>query len=266
MEVLSHDRLGIGFESQCIFSKRIPRNMVYNRIKRKNEVLGVRVLLVEDEVRLAEAIARILEGFHYAVDWVTNGLEAEDMAMTGAYGVIILDRMLPGKEGVEVLKALRARRVDTPVILVTARDAVPDRVEGLEAGADDYLVKPFAKDELLARVNALARRSGTIADAEALCVGALKLDAKRCEAELAGERIRLSVKESQLLELLMRNKGQVLTKEQIFERVWGIGSDAELAAVELYVFYLRKKIDFARCDAVLQTVRGVGYCLKEVSA
>ena len=218
--------------------------------------------MVEDERRLAEPVKYVLEKNKYAVDLAEDGIGGQDMAETGVYDVIVLDRMLPGKEGVEVLKALRAAGVKTPVILVTAKDAVPDRIEGLDAGADDYLVKPFSNGELLARVNALTRRFENIAASPLLeCLG-LKLDCMRCEAHAAGGTVSLSAKESQLLEYFMRNCGRVLTREQIYNKVWGYDSDTELQAVELYVFYLRKKIDFKKCGAVLATIRGVGYSLR----
>ena len=223
----------------------------------------MRVLLVEDERRLSEPVKYILEKNKYAVDLEENGIIGQDMAESGVYDVIILDRILPGKEGVEVLKALRANHVKTPVILVTAKDAVPDRIDGLNAGADDYLIKPFSNDELLARVNALTRRFENIAVNKPLRLSALQLDCKRCEAYVFDDTIRLSAQETQLLEHLIRNQGQVLTKEQLFNKVWGFDSDTELNAVELYVFYLRKKIDFKKCNTVLETIRGIGYCLKE---
>jgi DNA-binding response OmpR family regulator len=223
----------------------------------------MRVLLIEDERRLAEPVKYVLEKNKYTVDLAEDGVSGQDMAETGVYDAIVLDRILPGKEGVEVLKTLRAGGIKTPVILVTAKDAVPDRIEGLNAGADDYLIKPFSNEELLARVNALTRRFENIAVDQTLKCVALQLDCKRCVAYVFGETIILSAQESQLLEYLMRNRGQVLTKEQIFNKVWGFDSDTELNAVELYVFYLRKKIDFKKCGAALETIRGVGYSLRE---
>ena len=191
----------------------------------------MRVLLIEDEQRLAEPVKYLLEKNKYAVDLAEDSISGQDLAETGLYDVIILDRILPGKEGVEVLKALRAKQVKTPVILVTAKDAVQDRIDGLNAGADDYLIKPFSKDELLARVNALTRRFENIAVNEPLQLAELKLDYRRCEAYVSGDKIILSVKESQLLEYLMRNHGQALTKEQIFSKIWGFESDTEINAV-----------------------------------
>ena len=223
----------------------------------------MRILLIEDERRLAEPVKYILEKNKYTVDLADNGISGQDMAETGLYDVIILDRLLPGKEGVEVLKTLRAAHIRTPVILVTAKDAVADRIEGLNAGADDYLIKPFANDELLARVNALSRRFENIAVNRLLECAALQLDCQLCEAYVCGDTISLSAQESQLLEYLMRNRGQVLSKEQIFNKVWGYDSETELNAVELYVFYLRKKIDFKKSGTALVTIRGVGYSLRE---
>ena len=223
----------------------------------------MRVLIIEDERRLAEPVKYILEKNKYTVDLAEDGISGQDLAETGVYDVIILDRILPGKEGVEVLKTLRAGNIKTPVILVTAKDAVPDRIDGLNAGADDYLIKPFSNDELLARVNALTRRFENIAVDRLLECSALQLDCKRCEAYIFGDTISLSAQESQLLEYLMRNRGQVLSKEQIFNKVWGYDSETELNAVELYVFYLRKKIDFKKSGTALVTIRGVGYSLRE---
>ena len=223
----------------------------------------MRVLLIEDERRLAEPVKYILEKNKYTVDYAEDGVTGQDMAETGIYDVIVLDRILPGKEGVDVLKALRARSIRTPVILVTAKDAVQDRIYGLDAGADDYLVKPFSNGELLARINALTRRFENIAPGHRLRLSGLQLDGNRCEAFVLDEPISLSAKESQLLEFFLRNRGQVLTKEQIFNKIWGFDSDTELSAVELYVYYLRKKIDFKKCGVTLETIRGVGYCLRE---
>lgn len=223
----------------------------------------MRILLVEDETRLAEALEQILRRQGYLVDVTGNGAVGKDMAETGIYGVIILDRMLPNMEGVDILKQLRANGIKTPVIFLTARDSVQNRVEGLDAGADDYLVKPFSKDELLARVRALTRRSESLGESNAASVASLSLDTRSCEVTATGEKIKLSTTETQLLELLIRNKGQVLTKEQILDRVWGFDKDVDVKNVELYIFYLRKKIPFEKCGAEICTVRGIGYCMKE---
>ena len=221
----------------------------------------MRLLLVEDEERLAEALAFILKKHNYGVDLAYNGEIGQNMAESGAYDIIILDRMLPGKEGVTVLRELRRQGIATPVLLLTARDTISDRVEGLDAGADDYLVKPFATEELLARVRALARRPSPQVVVEKLSVGRLSLDSQLCQAEVNGTVVKLTLKELLLLELLMRHTGQVITKDQILNRVWGLDSEVEIGNVEIYVHYLRKKLGskFVRID----TVRGLGYCLKQ---
>lgn len=226
-------------------------------------MISLRILLVEDELRLAEALEHILKKQGFFVDVTGDGIEAQDMAETGIYNVIILDRMLPNKEGVEILKALRIKNIVTPVIFLTAKDTISSRIEGLDAGADDYLVKPFSKDELLARVRALSRRSEKLQSNEEINVKELHLNIPLCEAKINNEKVKLTLTETKLLELLMRNQGQVLTKELILNKIWGFNNDIEIKNVELYIFYLRKKIDFEKCNVLLRTIRGVGYCLEE---
>lgn len=222
----------------------------------------MRILLVEDELRLSEALTYILKKNNYGVDAAYDGETGQAMAETGVYNLIILDRMLPRKEGVILLKELRSQGIQTPVLLLTARDAIQDRIEGLDAGADDYLVKPFSTEELLARLRALGRRpSGQIQD-EQLSVAGLIFKPLHCELTQGSETIKLTLKESLLLELFMRNPGQVITKEQILNRVWGLDTDVEPNNVEIYVHYLRKKLDSP--NVRIETVRGIGYCLKEV--
>lgn len=224
----------------------------------------MRILLVEDEQRLADALAYVLKKNKFSVDLAFDGIDGQDMAETGIYDLIILDRMLPGKEGVDILRYLRSKGIKTPVIFLTAKDSVACRVEGLDAGADDYLIKPFSTEELLARVRALSRRSDVNLVGEKITVGLLSIDPYSCEAICENDTIKLTLKETQLLELLMRNCGQVLTKEQILERIWGFDSDVEMNSVEIYIFYLRRKINFEKCKVNIKTIRGVGYCLKEV--
>ncbi|MCL2353242.1 MAG: response regulator transcription factor, partial [Defluviitaleaceae bacterium] len=196
-------------------------------------------------------------------DIAHDGADGQDMGEAGIYDVIILDRNLPSVEGVEVLKHLRKEGIATPIIMLTAKDAVASRIEGLDAGADDYLIKPFSKDELLARVRALSRRSENIQIADALQVAGLQLDMLASEVCINGEKTKLTTTEAQLLELFIRNKGQVLTKEQILDKIWGFDKDVEINNVELYVFYLRKKINLEKGGVAIETVRGVGYRLKE---
>jgi DNA-binding response OmpR family regulator len=224
----------------------------------------VRILLVEDEHTLADALVYILKKNNYLVDVAYDGITGQDLAETGTYDLIILDRMLPGKEGVEILKYLRKLGIKSTVIFMTARDTVANKVEGLDAGADDYLVKPFSTDELLARVRSLGRRLDNRLTENKISISSLCLNPLRCEAYSADETISLSVKESQLLELLIRNLNQVLTKELILDRVWGCETDVEISIVEIYIHYLRKKINFDKCRVSLNTIRGIGYCLKGI--
>jgi DNA-binding response OmpR family regulator len=226
-------------------------------------VIRLRILLVEDERKLVDALEYILKKNKFNVDVAYDGITGQDMAETGIYDVIILDRMLPGKEGVEVLKYLRAKKIKSAVIFLTAKDAVSNRVEGLDAGADDYLVKPFSMEELLARIRALGRRADNRVASEIFEIGEFTFDPSRCEGRLKEHIIHFTIKEAQLLELLLRNKGQVLTKEQILERVWGFDSEVEMNAVEIYIYYIRKKLNKLKSGISIDTIRGVGYCLKE---
>lgn len=223
----------------------------------------MRILLVEDEVRLAEALTYILKKNNYSVDVAHDGLTGQDLAESDLYDLIILDRMLPGKEGVSVLKALRAQGIRTPVLILTAKDTVRDRVDGLDQGADDYMVKPFSKEELLARVRALGRRPADRLINETLSLGDLTFVPARREVRSGGVAIRLSSKEAQLLELLARNRGVVLSKEVILDKIWGFQSAVEANNVEVYLSYLRKKLGGLSQTVVIETIRGSGYCLKE---
>lgn len=221
----------------------------------------MRILLVEDEPRLSEALTYILKKNKYGVDTAYDGETGQAMAEAGVYDLIILDRMLPRKEGVSLLKELRSQGISTPVLLLTARDSIQDRIEGLDAGADDYLVKPFSTEELLARLRALGRRPSSQIQDEQLNVAGLILKPLHCELTKGNETVKLTLKESLLLELFMRNPGQVITKEQILDRVWGLDSEVDANSVEIYVHYLRKKMNSSKVK--IETVRGIGYCLKE---
>jgi len=219
----------------------------------------MKILLIEDEEAFSETLTHILMKNGYVVDRALDGETGAEMAGTGIYDIIILDRMLPRKDGMMILKEIRGNRLETPVLMLTARDTFKDCVEGLDAGADDYLTKPFATEELLARLRALSRRkSKTIGGSIITAVG-LSLDPLRKVVVDGTTEIQLTVKESLLLEFLMNNCGQVLSKERIFEKVWGYYSDTEVANVDLYVYYLRKKLKSSH----IKTIRGVGYCLQE---
>jgi len=220
----------------------------------------MKLLFVEDEKRMSDALSHLLRKKGYIVDTASDGETGLDMATTGFHDIIILDRMLPALDGISLLKAFRSQGFDTPVLFLTAKDSSKDRVEGLDAGADDYLVKPFSTDELLARLRALARRKSKDFQENNLTAAGLSLDPLRGEVIKDNNTIiQLSVKESLLLELLMRNYGQVLTKARIFEKVWGYCSEIEFANVDLYIHYLRKKLNTSH----IKTVRGIGYYLQE---
>lgn len=223
----------------------------------------MRLLLVEDEVRLSDALVYILKKQKYSVDAVYDGREGLEMAETGIYDLIILDRMLPSLEGLEILKGIRKKGLTTPIIFLTARDEICDRVAGLDNGADDYLVKPFSTEELLARIRALCRRNNDTIHSECMSISSTIFNPLKCEVENEGLIAKLTLKESQLLELFLRNRNQVITRDQILDRIWGIDSEVEINSIEVYLSYLRKKLTSIKCDIHIETIRGIGYCLKE---
>lgn len=222
----------------------------------------MRVLLVEDERALAALIADVLRDERFDVDVAHDGAEGLDLALTGNYDVIVLDRLLPEMDGLEVCRSLRDAEVTTPVLILSALGDMPQRVEGLNVGADDYLGKPFAFEELLARVRALARRAAQPALPNILEVGPIRLDQHTRMVSVAGRLVDLSQREFALLEFLMRNAGQVLTRDQILERVWGYDAEPSGNAVDLYVHYLRRKLGRPNAPAPIETVRGAGYRLR----
>ena len=220
----------------------------------------MRVLVVEDEPRLLDLLGRALSAAGYEVDLVGDGADGYDRARAGAYDVAVLDVMLPSMSGLEICLRLRRLGVQTPILLLTARDTVEDRVAGLDAGADDYLVKPFATEELLARIRALLRRRGD-GDAVRLRVGDLVLDRLRHEAQRGDRRVELTAREFALLEFLMRYPGQVLSREQIVSAVWPRDYEGGPNVVDTYVHYLREKVDRPPARPLIRTVRAVGYSL-----
>jgi two-component system, OmpR family, copper resistance phosphate regulon response regulator CusR len=224
----------------------------------------MRILLVEDETKVASFIRRALEEESYAVDVRADGTEGLDLAREakdGRYDLIILDLMLPGLSGLEILRAIRKEQITAPVLILTARSQVDQKVKGLDAGADDYLTKPFAIEELLARVRVLLRR-GFGETVGILQVEDLILNPATREVTRGGKRIELTSKEYALLEYLMRNAGRVLTRPMIAEHVWNLDFDTFTNVIDVYVNYLRNKIDRGRDHKLIHTVRGTGYVLK----
>ena len=218
------------------------------------------VLVVEDEQRLAYLLRRVLLEERHSVDVAHDGTTGLDLALSDTYDVVILDIMLPGMDGIEVCQQMRAERIMSPVLMLTARGSVEDRVTGLNAGADDYLTKPFAMEELLARINALLRRRDQHFDENPrLVVGDLTLDLVGHEARRDGRVIELTAKEFALLEYLMRHQGRVLTRTQIVDAVWRYDMEALSNVVDIYIHYLRDKVDQGFSKSFIKTVRGVGY-------
>ncbi len=222
------------------------------------------ILIVEDDQRLGRLLQRVLTEERHAVDLAHSGERGLDLALSAGYDLVVLDLMLPDLDGVELCRRLRAEGVATPVLMLTARGTVEDRVAGLNAGADDYLVKPFAMAELLARVNALLRRRDRAAEVPTVLeVADLTLDLLRREVRRAGEVIELTPKEFALLEYLMRNPGAALSRTQIIDHVWRYDLDAVSNVVDIYIHYLRDKIDRRVRHPLIKTVRGVGYKIGE---
>lgn len=223
----------------------------------------MRILVAEDERNLNELISKTLAKAGYAVDSVLNGDDALDWLATGVYDAAVLDVMMPGKDGFEVIRAHRAAGGATPALFLTARDSVRDRVEGLDAGADDYVVKPFSLEELLARVRALVRR-GSKGGSSLLSVSDLTLDRAGRRVKRGGEEITLSAKEFAVLEVLMAHAGQVLDRETILRSAWDYGYEGESNMVDVYIRYLRRKIDSDGAKPkLIHTVRGAGYVIRE---
>lgn len=226
------------------------------------DIRDMRVLIVEDQIKTSDYLRQGLTESGFVVDVARNGLDGRHLALTGEYDAIVLDVMLPGVDGWQVLSELRRQNKQTPVLFLTARDKVEDRVKGLELGADDYLVKPFAFSELLARVHALIRRGGAH-EPKTLRVGDLEVDLLRRRATRADKRITLTAKEFTLLALLMRRRGEVLSRTLIAEQVWDMNFDSDTNVVEVAVRRLRAKVDDPFARKLIHTIRGMGYVLEE---
>ena len=229
------------------------------------EVSSVRILLVEDDLKIASFIIKGLRATGYAVDHAADGEEGLHLALTEPYDTAIIDIMLPKLDGLALIERMRKEKVNTPVIILSARDSIDDRVKGLQTGGDDYLTKPFAFSELLARVQALIRRAGGISEATQLNVGDLSINLLTREVTRGGRKIELQPLEFSLLEYLVRNKERIVSKTMIMEHVWDYNFDPQTNVVEVRISRLRDKIDRGVDKKLIHTVRGVGYVLKETS-
>ena len=222
----------------------------------------MRLLLVEDEKQLSEALQQILIKNSYNVDAVYSGDEGLDYALSGVYDVIILDIMLPKLNGLEILKMIRKRKISTPVILLTAKASVEDRILGLDCGADDYLPKPFAPEELLARLRALTRRNGSFINENILEFSDIRLNLSTYDMEVNDNCITLTQKEFEILKYFMQRPKLVVSKDDLISKLWGFDSDIEYNNIEVYISFLRKKLAYVESDVKITTIRRVGYRLE----
>jgi two-component system, OmpR family, response regulator ArlR len=222
----------------------------------------MRILMVEDERYLAEAVAQVLKKNHYSVDLASNGEDGLNCGLSGLYDIIILDIMLPKMDGISLLKGLRRNGIYTPIILLTAKGETEDKVKGLDSGADDYLAKPFQTEELLARLRALGRRKNELVNDGILKYGDIELNPANLSLRCRNSEFKLTLKEFHLLELLIKRKGMIISKDAIVEKLWGYDSEAEYNNAEVYVSFLRKKLNNIKSGVSIQTVRGAGYVLQ----
>lgn len=223
----------------------------------------MKLLLIEDELQLSDALSQLLHKNKYSVDAVYDGEDGLNYALSGIYDLIILDIMLPKLNGVDVLKELRKNNISTPVLLLTAKGEITDRVTGLDAGADDYLVKPFDANELLARLRALSRRKTEIINDNALSFGDLTLNLSNYDLKTSSESIRLTLKEFDILKYFMERPNLIVTKDDLITKVWGFDSEAEYNNIEVYISFLRKKLTYLKSNSKISTLRGIGYKLEK---
>ena len=223
----------------------------------------MRLLLIEDDIRLSQTLVETFQRNRYGVDAVYTGPDGLKYAQGGIYDAVILDITLPGMDGLAILKTLRDEKNSVPVLILSAKNEIQDIVKGLDSGADDYVTKPYNTDVLLARVRAITRRKGAIKE-NAITFGDLTLDKNNCELQkVGGGAIKLSLKELQIIELLFDNPHQVIKKESIIEKIWGGDSDAEYNNVEVYISFIRKKMEDLQVNTRIRTARGIGYSLED---
>lgn len=219
------------------------------------------ILIVEDEIRLADSLKQIMLNQKYGCDVVYNGKDGLDYALTGIYDIVILDIMLPKMDGYEVVKQLRLKKNKTPVILLTAKDGISDKIKGLDSGADDYLTKPFNSEELLARIRAVTRRKGELVFKN-ITFGDLCLDLDNYVLSCGEKSLRLGYKEYEIMNIFMSSPKSVVQKEELLTKVWGYDSDAEDNNVEVYISFLRKKLNYLESSVTINTIRRIGYHLE----
>ncbi|REK77892.1 response regulator transcription factor [Paenibacillus paeoniae] len=222
----------------------------------------MKLLIVEDDIGISYTVARVMQDEGHKVTECYSGDEGLHHALYGEFDLIILDIMLPKVDGFTFIQELRKQNVDTPILCLTAKDALNDRIKGLTIGADDYMVKPFEIPELIVRAKVLLRRYGKVNLEEQISYGPIAIQVRNRLITVTGEELTLTEKEYELLEYLLMNKEQIVTKEQIYNRIWGLDSEAGIGIVELYVHYLRKKLSSWHADQFIQTVRGLGYILR----
>lgn len=224
----------------------------------------MKLLIVEDEKRLCDTVAKYFKGEGYTIDTCYDGLDAMDYIAGTEYDAIILDIMLPGQDGISVLRQIRNKKLKTPVLLLTAKNTIEDKVDGLDSGADDYLTKPFSLEELSARIRVLIRRHGVERMDKKMTVGPLTLDPDKKTAVRDGKEISLTAKEYAILEYLMHNKGIVLSRDKIQHHIWNYDYEGSSNIIDVYIRSLRNKVDAGFDQKLIQTVRGMGYVIKEV--
>ena len=226
----------------------------------------MKILIIEDEYGLADAISEILKNENFVTTIVTDGEEGEYEALSGIYDLILLDVMLPKKDGFEILKSIRNEKIKTPVIMLTAKSEIDDKLQGLEHGADDYITKPFHMRELLARIKAVLKRTNNLEELNILEFNGLKLNLDTCQMSCKDNFITINGKEMELLQLLIVNKNQVLNRELITSKIWGYDSDAEYNNVEVYISFIRKKLKLLNANVKIKSVRGIGYKLEAIDS
>lgn len=223
----------------------------------------MKILIIEDEYSLADAIAETLKKENFDVTMMADGIEGEDEALTNIYDLILLDVMLPRRDGFQILKTLRQEKIEAPIIMLTAKSEIYDKLNGLENGADDYITKPFHMRELVARIKVVLKRKTNVEDSNILEFKDLKLDLRTGKMSSKDNEIAINGKELELLEILLLNKNQITDREQLANKIWGYNSDSEYNNVEVYVSFLRKKLKLIKSNVKIKAVRGIGYKLED---